>query len=193
MTVAQLVAESGVTTTAVRQQVYRLLLEGLVVRTKRRQGPGRPADVISVSERGRQLFGGHSDELCRLLMEEISEREGPERAREILRGVSRRIARQTHPMIGSGPLRERLRKLAALWQEHGLLVDVDDDLSPSGLRLTVFTCPYPDLADGHREICEMERESVSELVGSRVTLDSCLLDGGRCCRFSVVDATTQRG
>ena len=66
MTIAQLVESTGVTTTAIRQQVDRLVFEGWLVREGRRGGLGRPAHVMSVSNQTKRLFGQQSDDLARM-------------------------------------------------------------------------------------------------------------------------------
>jgi len=46
--------------------------------------------------------------------------------------------------------------------------------------LTVWACPYPELAEQDRTICTMERMIFSELFGRNVHLDKCRLDEGKC-------------
>ncbi|NLG44544.1 MAG: MarR family transcriptional regulator, partial [Phycisphaerae bacterium] len=75
-TIAELVAALGVTTTAVRQQVNRLVARRWLIRTRRRQGPGRPADVFALSDDARRMLGGQAEELSRLLLEQIAEMPG---------------------------------------------------------------------------------------------------------------------
>lgn len=181
MTIAELVDSLGVTTTAVRQHVDRLVAEDWVVRAVRRGGPGRPAHVLSVSEKTRRVYGSHCDELSRMLVEEIVRTEGPGKARELLHRVSRRMAEQSRHAVGDGSPSQRVRNLARHLNGQGMLVETRG--SEHGMRLAVYTCPYPDLAAEHREICEMERETVSELVGDNVRLSQCMYDGHQCCEF----------
>jgi predicted ArsR family transcriptional regulator len=183
MTVADLVDNLGVTTTAVRQHVNRLLAEGWLVRTRRRGGQGRPADVFTTSEQAKRLFAGWSDEFSKLLIEEIAEVEGPVRSREILQAVGRRMAEQGRRFVGEGPPVERLRRLADLLSQEGVLAETNG--SPDDLRLRVFACPYRGVAHEHREVCEMERETFSELVGGAVQRHQCMLDGHERCEFSL--------
>lgn len=183
MTIAELVESLGVTTTAVRQQVNRLVAAGWLVRSQRRGGAGRPADVFSVSERGKRLFGEWKDEFSKLLLEEMARVEGPARRRKILRSVGRRMAEERRRFVGEGSPLERLRRLADLLNREGVLAESHG--SPGEVHLTVFNCPYRGLAHEHREVCEMELETFSELVGGAVRRDQCVLDGHERCEFSV--------
>jgi len=183
MTIADFVELLGVTTTAVRQQVNRLVAEGWLVRSQRHGGQGRPADVFSVSERVKRLFSEWRDEFSKLLLEELTEVEGPARSRMILQGVGRRMAEQRRRFVGGGSPVERLRRLAELLSREGVLAEADG--SQGDVHLAVFTCPYRGLAQEHPEICEMELETFSELVGGKVRRRRCVLDGHERCEFSV--------
>jgi len=182
-TMAQLVAELGVTTTAVRQQVNRLLANGWVTRTQRRRGPGRPADVFAISEEARRRFGTNAGELSRLLIEEIVDAEGPMRARMRLRRVGQRMAESQRSVVGEGPPLDRLQRLAELLSRNGMTVAVEQ--SGEGLRLMVFTCPFGGLATEHPEVCDMEREAFSALLGGPVQLRRCVQSGYARCEFGV--------
>jgi predicted ArsR family transcriptional regulator len=50
--------------------------------------------------------------------------------------------------------------------------------------LTALACPYPELAEQDRGICAVEKLVFSELLGEKVRLTECRLDGAsNCCRF----------
>lgn len=183
LTIAELVSRMGVTTTAVRQPVDRLVSEGWLTRAQRRGGPGRPAHVLSISDETRRLFAQQSDELSALLVEEIVESDGAGRAQQLLRAVGRRLASRSRATVGDGATEQRVRNLAELMNRQGMLVDAC--CSEQGMSLNVYTCPYPDLAGQHREVCEMERETVSDLIGHDVALSHCMQDGHHRCEFSV--------
>ena len=52
VTVGALVAEMGVTATAVRQRLQRLMTHGLIARKTERKGRGRPNHRYSLTEKG---------------------------------------------------------------------------------------------------------------------------------------------
>jgi predicted ArsR family transcriptional regulator len=54
--------------------------------------------------------------------------------------------------------------------------------------LNVHGCPYPDLAQHDRTICEMETELFSKLVGQPIKLGRCQDPG--CCTFQVLEDVT---
>ena len=74
MTIAELADAMGVAKTSLRPQVDRLLLQGWLDRDRRRQGPGRPADVFSASDQSRRHSAQQTmGELARLFLEEMDE------------------------------------------------------------------------------------------------------------------------
>jgi len=49
--------------------------------------------------------------------------------------------------------------------------------------ITMFGCPYPELAEQDRSICALERMVFSGILDQDVRLTTCRLDGDRCCEF----------
>jgi predicted ArsR family transcriptional regulator len=186
MTIGELVKESEITITAVRQHVNRLLAEGWLERSIHRGGRGRPAFLLSISDQGRQAFATQFGALTRLLLDEIQNLEQPEIAKQILQGVGRQLAKRWGERVGDGSKQQKIAALAEILNEEGVLADVG--AAEEETALYAHTCPYYEVADQHREICEMERGMIAQLVGGEVTLSQCMLDGEQCCRFDVEDS-----
>ncbi len=185
MTVAEMVTELGITTTAVRQQLNRLMAEGWLAREKRCSGPGRPADIFSLSDRAKRLFAQQVDEFGSLLLEEVFKSLDRSKLRSILEGVGRRMTSELRSVVGEGRPEEVMERLADAFEERGILSHSSDD--KKGASLKVFTCPYHGIAIEHREICDMHREVISLLVGRHTSLENCMLDGHQCCEFAVAN------
>lgn len=182
-TIAELVSELGVTTTAVRLQVNRLHARGWLLRSKRREGPGRPADVYSLSDEGRKLFARNVDVFARLLMEELTEIDGPDKLNAVLARVQRRIGDAIEERLEGDAPGERVERLAELLRQEGTLADATR--AEGEVRLSVFTCPYHGVVEDAPQLCEMERDTISRLTGGNVELGRRLVDGQHCCEFKV--------
>lgn len=184
LTIAELGTELGVTTTAVRQQVNRLLYEGWIERGRRHKGPGRPADVLSLSEQGRRLFAGDVGDFARLLLDELTRVEGPAKVHALLKRVFDRLNAELAGRLGTaGDATERVQRLAALLAERGTVADAT--ATDDGVRLSVYTCPFHGLGGHNLELCELERETLSRLTGHEARLDQCLASGHARCEFQV--------
>ncbi|MEZ4715675.1 MAG: hypothetical protein R2851_06250 [Caldilineaceae bacterium] len=67
---------------------------------------------------------------------------------------------------------------------------LDDDT----IILQTFNCPYHELAQEHREVCDMDQQMIRQVLGSEVNLSACMMDGHGSCSFVVnVNRARQAG
>ena len=175
----------GVTTTAVRQHLSTLQAEGYVERQRvPNDGVGRLADAYSMTAKAHELFACHCDDLALTLLEEVFALEGKTRAAALLDRVGSRLAQKYAETVRSKILRERVEQLAVALYNRGVLteVDVQDEYT---LVLKAYNCPYHELAQEHRDICEMDENIMRKVLGSDVNLSSCMMDGHGGCSFVI--------
>ncbi len=174
---------SGVTATAVRQQLASLTAEGLVTMSKERQGVGRPRNLYQLTERSHSLFACYNDELALDLIHELMETEGADKLRYLLNRVGSKLAVQYRRQIKGQVMGDRVRELSTVLDRRGIRVDLEqgDDV----IILHEYNCPYHEIASVHRDICEMERSAFSQALGTDVTLGDCIQDGHHSCQFLV--------
>lgn len=184
MSVRELRVVLHVTTTAVREQVNRLARDGWLDRTRRRGHTGRPADVFALSARAKRVFGGQLAELSRFLARAVFSDCDPGQARSILRASIRGLldGKQGEDKGDATP-GERLVRLAASLRADGDVVEIEDD--GRSLRLKLFTCPYGELVRDLDEVCEIERDVMSEITGGRMQLLQRKPDGHACCELGI--------
>lgn len=174
----------GVTTTAVRQQLQALHADGYVDRQSVHSGVGRPHHEYSLTSKAQDLFSRHSQELALTLLEEVFELEGKETTIRLLGRVSNRLAAKYAEDVESGELSERVEQLIRALRNQGILADMtvqEEDV----IVLETFNCPYHNLAQEHRDICDMDENLLREVLGSDVTLSQCMMDGHHKCTFVV--------
>ena len=183
-TIKQLEELLGVTTTAVRQHLSSLQGEGYVERRRVSAGVGRPHHVYSLTDKKHDLFACHCDDLALTLLEEVFALEGAEHANRLLSRVSDRLAQKYASEVRSSMLRERVQELAGALYAKGVLVDVEP-LDDDTIILQTFNCPYHELAQEHREVCDMDQQMIRQVLGSEVNLSACMMDGHGSCSFVV--------
>lgn len=192
--IGELARRLGVTATAVRQRLDRLIQAGIVRRAlpdSDRGRRGRPAYRYGLTEAGRRLGGDNFRDLALVLWRELREVRDPDTRRGLLARVGSALAGLYRADVGGATPRERLDSVAGMLRERRISCAVDDGPGQPGLHvLTTYSCPYPDLAEHDRGICAAERSMLEELVGAGVRLDECRLDGGDCCRFTATDRPT---
>ena len=183
LSVKEIEAALGVTTTAVRQQIANLIAEGLVTSRIVREGVGRPHFVYSLTDKARSLFACYCDDLALSLYEELVKEIGPSKVNALLERVGRRIAEQYAGQLKSTALQERVTDFARLLEAKGIMSDVSP--MADGLILKAYNCPYYELAVEHREICSMEQGMMSRVLEADVALTHCMHDGHQGCQFVV--------
>lgn len=202
--VTELSEALGVTATAVRQRLVRLMEAGVVVRQQSEPagpaGRGRPAHVYRLSEAGRRLGGDNFRDLAMVLWREVRSIEEPTFRRGLLTRIGRSLAEACRASnggfdAGHSPA-SRLAGVASVLRERSIACEctAGDSGGSAGeggdanghlAVLTTHTCPYPHLAEADRGICAAERVMLESLVEAPVRLTECRLDGDACCRFTV--------
>lgn len=174
----------GVTTTAVRQHLSALQADGYVERQRVHAGVGRPHHAYSITDKAHELFACHCDDLALTLLEEVFALEGRDRAALLLGRVGNRLAQRYANSVRSNVLQERVEQLAEALYLRGVLTDVKMQDEETFI-LHTYNCPYHELAQEHRDICEMDEEVMRTVLGSDVNLSACMMDGHHGCTFVV--------
>ena len=182
VTISALVAEMGVTATAVRQRLRRLMDAGLIERRTERKNRGRPNHKYSLTEKGERASGTNFADMAIVLWEEVKSVEDPAVRRGLLKRIADRLVDRYRDRISGETLGERMTSLATLMGEREIPFEVES----SGEKpvLTALACPYPELAKLDRGVCTMEKLMLSEMLGENVRLTECRLDGANCCTFT---------
>jgi DeoR family suf operon transcriptional repressor len=182
VTISALVAEMGVTATAVRQRLQRLMTNGLIQRQTERKSRGRPNHRYSLTEKGERSTGTNFADMAVVLWEEIKSVEDPAVRRGLLKRIADRFVAQYQDRVTGDTLGERMTALADVMSEREVPFAVD---STGELPvLSALACPYPELAKLDRGVCTMEKMMLSEILGNNVRLSECRLDGASCCTFT---------
>lgn len=175
----------GVTATAVREQVAHLIAEDIILARRVRGDVGRPFYVYTLTAKAQELFPKDYGELAHLLLQEIVAMDGPEKLHQLLDRVGIRLAAQYAGHLRGQELEDKLRALADLLVQKGVGAEVRHDDVGEGFVLHANTCPYFAVVQDHREICGMEQQMLSRLLGAEVVLGDCVLDGHNGCQFHV--------
>ncbi|HBJ35217.1 MAG TPA: ArsR family transcriptional regulator [Planctomycetaceae bacterium] len=191
--IGDLISKLGVTATAIRQRIERLLDAGLIEREKVVSGRGRPSFVYRLTDRGRWCAGADPSDLAEAMWQEILELDDSELRSRLLGGVAKRIGRRFADRFELGDdgqanaLDDRMRHLVDLLAERRIATKIVFEALPVASLpvLDVQACPYPALRDAteDRSMCQLETAMLSEALGQPIRLSSCLLDGDPVCRF----------
>lgn len=190
MGIGELIEALGVTATAIRQRLQRLLDEGLIERQKVIAGRGRPAYEYRLTPAGRRCAGADPSPLAEAMWQEILQLADVGSRRKLLAGVAKRLGQDYAQSIGAGTsvsLAEKMRRLGDVLAAQQVATHCGD--SGEGTAelplLDIRACPYPALRDAaaDRSMCQLEAEIFSEALGAPVHLSHCVLDGDASCHF----------
>jgi predicted ArsR family transcriptional regulator len=179
--IAELARAMGVTATAVRQRLTRLMAQGLVRRTVLREGRGRPRHQYELTGLGRKSAGVNFADLAMALWHELRQIADPAVRQGLLQRIAQRLAETYSSQINGESTEARLTAVAELFSSRRIPLEVERRQQLPVLR--ALSCPYPELAEQDRAVCAMERMLFSDLAGVALKLDECRLDGQPCCTF----------
>lgn len=186
MGIVELADRLGVTATAVRQRLERLMQAGLVERRAVAKPRGRPSHSYSLTATGRRLGGDNFRDLAMVLWKEVRGVTDESVRRGLLNRIAGALAGVYKSRVTGLTSADRLAEVAQIMADRDIACAVDRGALPV---LTTYSCPYPDLAEQDRAVCAAERLMIQELVGTAVQLSECRLDGAPCCRFTAADGS----
>lgn len=184
-TVADLVDASGVTRTAVTEQLNGLLATGLVERTtKRMPGRGRPRNLYKTTDATLLLLFANNQRLVvPVIWHVIDQIGGEELIGQVLQRVSRALADHYRRRLTAVTPQGRFRQMGGLFREEGAVVDAYEQNDQ--LVLNKRTCSFISMFEDSRVVCLIDQEMMSKIVGAPVRRTACRHDGDPCCVFTL--------
>lgn len=174
----------GVSTTAVREHLAQLQVNGLVAASTLRAGPGRPRLIYTLTEKAESLFPKHYDLLVHLLLEEMAAEDGIAKVERILGRVGERIASEYSTKVNATDMHERMQELRQVLERQGIAADVNAE----DAAIHLHSCPYYDLVHEHGEVCRMEQQMLEQVLGEKLVLERSRRDGHYHCCFVLEQA-----
>jgi predicted ArsR family transcriptional regulator len=184
-TITDLVRAIGVTRTAVAEQLNDLEAAGLVQRdTERLPGRGRPHYIYSATSSALVLlFASNQRLVVPAIWRAIEELAGAEMSKRILSRVSGFLADHYNAKIRATDPKERLKQFVDLLREEGGLLELQNE--NGHVALYKRSCPFISMADENRNICCVDLDMISNVVGAPVRQVTCRQDGSPCCVFEL--------
>ncbi len=185
-TVQALGVAMGVTATAIRQRLSRLQAAGFVARDLARTSRGRPHYIYRVTNKGLRTLGDNYGDLALILWREIRNIADA----SVRQAVTNRVRDALVSRFGhleQGELTERLGRLRETLHDRGY--DVEICVSGGLQILRENNCPYQELAEEDRGICDLEQDVFQRVLGADIKRSQCCLDGHNCCEFEVSETS----
>ena len=184
LTVVEMATSLGVTGTAIRNRLTRLLGAGLVVRQSKHQDRGRPKHTYRVSVEAQKRLGQNYADLALALWDEMMSTVADRKLRRLLfTRVTDRLAEIYRAQVNGQEWEGRLVQLTNLLHDRGVEAEVATESGSVVPVLRQHSCPYYELAESDPAICALERKMFEKVLGRSLRLSQCRLDGDRFCDF----------
>ena len=184
---AGLAGRLGVTAMAVRQHLYALEREKLVISETRPVPIGRPAKYWRLTPEADRLFPEAYAELSVSLINSIGDAFGPSGMTRLL---DARLAKQRADygarIDASAPLEKKLEQLARVRTEEGYMAEVRR-AGPEAFVFLENHCPICAAATACQGFCAIELDLFRSVLGPEVSVqrDEHIIVGDRRCAYSI--------
>jgi DeoR family suf operon transcriptional repressor len=185
-TVEDLAERLELTPMTIRHHLNVLQAQNLVVASKVRRSKkvGRPRLVYTLTDAADDLFPQSYGELARYLVNELKETVGEEEAEAIFRRVAARMAQDGPRLDESQSFEEKLVEVVDFMEGLGFLSRWEK--TDEGYVITNINCPYRIVTRAHDEVCIMDTEILTELLGVVPQRKSSMQQGESACSFLLV-------
>lgn len=184
VTVAEMTAALGVTPTAIRNRLTRLVGSGLIEKRTEHGGRGRPRHTYQASTEAHKRLGQNYADLAVVLWDELMQSVEDRKLRRFLFSrITDRLAELYRSQMTDDDWQERLVQLGTILHDRGVETEVTQSDASAMPILRQHSCPYFELAEDDRTICAMERKMFEKVLGRGLRLSQCRLDGHRSCDF----------
>lgn len=186
-TVTSLIRSTGVTRTAVTEQLNELVAAGFVERTvEKLEGRGRPHHMYAATPHALLLlFASNQGQIVPAMWQAIAEIGGDELVHQVLKRVSRTLADHYRRRVRGTTPRKRLNEMLQLLREEGGIVEVGHG-EEGQLLMHRRSCPFYNMFEERtKAVCCIDQEMISEVVGIPVRRTACRHEGAPCCTFEL--------
>ncbi|MHB0868184.1 MAG: helix-turn-helix transcriptional regulator [Chloroflexota bacterium] len=182
-TLEELAREVALSPVTVRVHLSVLQRDDLVSVEEVRGRVGRPYFVYSLTEEAEELFPKRYHVLANRLLAGLDEVLPLETRQTLFSYVAERwAAERAQRLVGKG-LTEKVAEVARIRSEEGAIADWEK--VEEGYLLRQYNCPNLAVCRLHPQVCHLEEEYISRLVGTPLRRQGCIGRGDRVCSYLI--------
>jgi predicted ArsR family transcriptional regulator len=170
---------------AMRYHLALLAREGLIVPrdTEPRGVVGRPQVVYALADGAHEHLPKQYNTLAGQLLDEIAGALGTKEVHAMLRRAGRRAASPAPALRQGTCVESRLNRAVKFLSERGYMARWKK--TGAGFALNMCNCPYRQVAQTHREVCEMDIAMVGALLDAPTKMTRCIANDDGQCQFVI--------
>jgi predicted ArsR family transcriptional regulator len=158
--------------------------KGLVDRSSRQGGRGRPRAVFSLSEGSSSLFPEAYTHMTLSALRFIEEKIGPGAVVQLLEKRAQEVLDANRDRVPDGNLKSKVVELVKIRDEGGYMAELGR-AGRTSVEMLEHNCPIMAVAETYPEACRVEREMFQKLLGADVETSHRVVAGDPVCRFLI--------
>lgn len=180
---SELIEATGVTRTAVSEQLNELIASGYVQQKQEHlSGRGRPRYLYSATEFAlKNLFDSYQSIIVPAIWRTIKKHCGAQMIAKVCDDISTELADHYNRQIYSSDPCERLREFTEIVCHNGRMgaCRTEND----HVEYDMLSCSFASMYDDSEIVCEIDRIMLSKIVTVPMEKIRCRLEGAPCCTF----------
>jgi len=171
-----------------KMAVYRHVMDleevGLVERTSKRVGVGRPRLALRLAPGASSVFPKAYASVTCAVLEFIEAKMGRDAVEDALRSRTKAVLPSYERHVRSDDLGGRVRELAQLRDREGYMAEMRRG-AKGRYELLEYNCPIVAVAEKYWEACKVENEMFRRLLRADVDTTHRVVAGDHVCRFLI--------
>lgn len=184
-TVADLIDATGVTRTAVTEQLNELVAGGFVEKTTEpASGRGRPKNLYEATQDAHVVLMANRDSyLGGMVWRAVDRISDKKLVNKLVEEVSTEVASRYSDKITGNTPQARLKQITELFRKDGVLIDVET--RKGKIIVNKRNCQFVGWSDPSRIACRVDLAAVEKLVGVPAKQVAHREEGDSCCSFQI--------
>ncbi len=158
--------------------------KGLVERSFRAAGRGRPRAFFALSRGSTGLFPEAYTHMTLCALRFIEEKIGREAVERLLKQRAQEVLDANRNRVPDGSLKERVAELVKIRDEGGYMAELGH-AGRNVVEMMEHNCPIMAVAEAYPEACGVEREMFQKLLAADVETSHRVVAGDAVCRFLI--------
>jgi predicted ArsR family transcriptional regulator len=175
----------SITAVTVRYHLDILRGQGLIetARVRRRNSPGRPQYIYTLTEQAQVYFPKNYKALAEHILDEIKRNLSPAQVSAIINNVAERMAEEAAPDGSDLGPQARMKRVVAYLSEKGYQASWEMDKENDQYLLHISNCPYHPVAKQHGELCSMDMQMITAMIGTQPGCTCTIAEGEETCTY----------
>lgn len=184
VSLADMAGELRISKMATLKHLNALEAKGLVERSSKAGGRGRPRALFNLSKNSATLFPEAYTHMTLCALNFIEEKLGRDAVVRLLKQRAQEVLDANRNRIPDGGLSDRVGELVKIRDEGGYMAELGH-ARKNVVEMMEHNCPIRAVAETYPEACGVEREMFQNLIRADVETSHRVVAGDPVCRFLI--------